>query len=208
MSKIILLSNLSFDYVEIFDFVFSELDLDSNSKIAYIPSSSDFERKYYNEVNSLYKSKLNNDLSYFDIDKEYDPDTFDEIFKHDAIHLSGGIVHYFYDNIEGKNIAKKIIDYHNNGGKLIGVSAGAIILSPSLNVASSFFDESESYKRPSLGLFNFEFYPHVGHSENEIKMAKNYAKSNSTSLYACIDGSAISVDGDEVKLYSDVRKFT
>src|SRR5690606_32920603 len=92
-----------------------------------------------------------------------------EVFKSDIIHLSGGNTFYFIKHLRQAKLLKDFKEFLNNGGVLTGLSAGAIIMTRSIQTAAfpSFDrDENEDNVRnfKGMGLVNFEFFPHYKNS--------------------------------------------
>jgi len=99
MKKLVLHSDQIQGHKEV-DLAFIELLGKKSPRLAYIPSQSDFERKYFNQKVEWYKQFGITDLLYFDVDKEYDEKKNDELFACDAIFLSGGNTYYFLNSLK------------------------------------------------------------------------------------------------------------
>jgi dipeptidase E len=131
-----------------------------------------------------------------------------KLFSFDAIHLSGGDTPQFLTLLREHNLLQRLHDYVARGGVLIGVSAGAIIMTPNIFTAYDCGDDrpSEPFDHTALGLVDFAFMPHY-ESELEKRCQELVLELNCT-LYACQDGDGIVVNGDEVKLMGNVLEFT
>ncbi len=129
------------------------------------------------------------------------------LFAFDAIHLSGGNTPQFLTLLRHHDLLERLRDFVANGGVLIGVSAGAIIMTPDIFSAYDCGDDrpSEPFDHTALGLVDFTFMPHDT-SELEIRCQELALELNRT-LYACQDGDGIVVNGDEIKLIGDVLEF-
>ncbi|MCB2360542.1 peptidase E [Clostridium estertheticum] len=96
------------------------------------------------------------------------------------------------------------------GGILIGISAGSIILSKTIDMAQ-FGDEDivGIEDRSSLGIVDFQFMPHWSDDESikYLDLLKNYSKVKKTTIYACNDGDGIVIDGDDIKFIGNVIKI-
>jgi len=179
-----------------------------NPKIGYIPSCSDVNRKYFNERKEHYRKLGITDLIYFDLDKEYDESKLCELLTCDAIHLSGGDTYNFLKLIKKRNFDKTIIEYVNNGGILIGISAGAMIMSHNIDICwYDNLEELSNHDTDSLGLTNFEFMPHFERGTMGIERLIMYSRVKSTTVYACNDGEGIIVNGNEIKAIGNVIKI-
>ena len=91
------------------DLAFIELLGKKSPRLAYIPSQSDFERKYFNQKVEWYKQFGIIDLLYFDVDKEYDEKKNNELFTCDAIFLSGGNTYYFLNSLKKREFLQRIV---------------------------------------------------------------------------------------------------
>ncbi|WP_156940542.1 Type 1 glutamine amidotransferase-like domain-containing protein [Paenibacillus forsythiae] len=156
------------------------------------------KRKYYKKLGIA-------KVDYFDLDLEYDGDTFSHIFNYDAIHLSGGNTFYFLNLLKKRKIIESIRSYVNSGGILIGVSAGSILMTKTIGLAGYGEDTDQNHvcldDLNALGLVDFEFMPHWDGSEETIKSLRTYARERNTIVYACKDGDGIVINNSKVELY-------
>lgn len=190
-----------------------ELFPSKNPKIAYIPSQSDLERKYFNEKVEWYKQFGITDLLYFDIDQEYHEEKIPELPSSDAIFLSGGNTYYFLNSLKNRNLVSVLNTFVEKGGVLIGVSAGSIIMSKSIAVTTIDDDIGGDQNTvglkdfSALGLNDFEFFPHYDKDEEILKRLKEYSKTSKSIIYACNDGDGIIVDDDKMQFFGEVLKI-
>lgn len=179
-----------------------------NASIGYIPSASESSRKYYNQKVEYYRKLGINNLQYFDIDEEYNEYEFNKIFNYDAIHLSGGNTFNFLHLLRKRDLLGSLNKYVYNGGILIGVSAGSILTTKTIEIAR-FCDENHvgitNYN--ALGIIDFEFMPHWNENAKYYGLLKEYSVSKSTTIYACKDGDGIVVNGEEIKFIGDIVKM-
>lgn len=191
------------------DEAFLRLFDSSKPKIAYIPSQSDPERKYFNEKVEWYKQFGITDLLYFDIDKEYDEEKKDDLLACNGIFLSGGDTYYFLNNLKNRNFLPLLRDYVEKGGVLIGVSAGSIIMSETIDITTLHDENTTNLKDySSLGLVNFDFFPHLNWNKDKyLKDVVEYSKTSKSVIYACNDGDGIIVDDDKMQFFGEVLKI-
>jgi dipeptidase E len=158
--------------------------------------------RYYNQLGI--KS-----IDYYDLDLEYEENRFNTIFENDAIHLSGGNTFFFLSLLQKRNAMGLLRSYVNKGGILIGVSAGSILTTPTIEMAGYGKDADENHvglmDKQALALVDFEFSPHWDASDETLDSLRDYALTKSTTIYACKDGAGIVVDGEVIELYGDVR---
>jgi dipeptidase E len=60
------------------------------ARIAYIPSTEDKERKYYNLKAQYYRNYGFHNMMYFDLYNDFDSVNIDELLASDIIHLAAG----------------------------------------------------------------------------------------------------------------------
>ena len=96
----------------------------------------------------------------------------------------------------------------------VGASAGSCVLSPTVcNSCQDLFDENiPNGAVDGLGLVDFQFIPHFNNpyfpknTEDNLRNAlKNMKAIDGKKIYIADDKSAVSVDGDEVKVISEGR---
>lgn len=179
-----------------------------NPRIAYIPSRSDLTRKYFSEKLDYYHRLGIDDLIYFDIDIEYNSSRIDELLKCDAIHLSGGNTSYFLSSIRTKGFQDILTSYIQNGGILIGISAGSILMSSCIDVVSILHEGQVqmSYTK-ALCLNNFEFVPHWEKNHIYIDELSQYSRLKGITVYACSDSDGIIINNDEIRFIGNVIKI-
>ena len=178
-------------------------------RIAYIPSQSDFDRKYFQEKVEWYKQFGITDLLYYDIDREYDEGKKAELLACDGIFLSGGNTYYFLNNLKKRNFVPVLRDYVEKGGVLIGVSAGSLIMSQTIRIAALQDENIIGLKDYyALGLVNFDFFPHLDDDKDKyLKDIVEYSKTSQSIIYACNDGDGIIVEGDKMQFFGEVLKI-
>lgn len=174
--------------------------------VGYISSASDPERKWFLERQKYY-SQYNIDLNfYFDLEQAYDLNKLDDLFSCDAIHLSGGNTYHFLQRLKARKLLQPLREYASNGGILIGVSAGAILMTPDIsttflcgNVRMKGMDDTAS-----LGLVDFAFVPHFEQPESRLPELIAYSQEYQTTVYGCPDGAGIIVDGDQIEFIGNI----
>lgn len=216
MSKLVLHSDQIKGQTEV-DRAFLDLLASKNSRIGYIPSQSDPQRKYFNRVTEWYKQFGITDLLYFDADKEYDEQKLEGLLSCDAIHLSGGNTYSFLNSLKSNNLLPKIRDFVKQGGILIGVSAGSIVMAETIDITKIDDDIGGDQNTvgikdlSALGLTDFEFFPHIGKDENTkdviLRRLQEYSERIESVVYACKDGDGIVVDGNNIRFFGNVLKI-
>jgi len=191
------------------DLAFMELLGKKGPRLAYIPSQSDLQRRYFNEKVEWYKQFGITNLLYFDVDKEYDERKIDKLLACDAIFLSGGNTYYFLNSLKKREFLPILIEYVWKGGILIGVSAGSIIMSKTINITTLHDENTIGLKDyTALGLVDFEFFPHLDHNMKQyLEDLKKYSIKSNSVIYACKDGDGIIVNDHEINFFGNVLKI-
>jgi len=181
----------------------------ANTRVGFIPSSSDPERKYYRDRKAFYY-QLGIDLDvYFELDKEYKPDLLGSLLECDAIHLSGGNTYYFLHWLRRRNMIGTLVQYVAQGGVLIGVSAGSILMTPDITTSSLCGDEiiEGDTDFSGMGLVDFAFVPHFGDRPTSLEDVKKYSHDKQMIVYAARDSGGIIVTEDNVNCIGDIIKI-
>lgn len=177
-------------------------------RVGYIPSQSDPKRRYFTKIQERYLELGISDLRYLDLGAEYEPSQVRGLLECDAIHLSGGDPFPFLDAVKKRGFRTHLNQYLDSGGVLIGVSAGAMILSRSLGLADEVKPIRARKNEPkALKLFDFEFYPHFQGDERTASDLACYAKAYKTRVYACDDNGGIFLQDTQTTLLGPVVVF-
>lgn len=191
---------------EIIDRRFLDITGKSKPKLAYIPSASDRTKKHYLEKTSYYRKYGINDLLYFDLNKEYDPSLMGELLSCDAIHLSGGDPFQFLGAIKKRSFGHILKSYYLEGGILLGVSAGAIVLTPSVEISTIFY-KSQIKDHEAVGMVNFHFLPHWNIRQGKVEEVKEFSLIHKTKVLACCDGGGIIIKNEDIELIGEITQI-
>ncbi|WP_176167321.1 Type 1 glutamine amidotransferase-like domain-containing protein [Mesobacillus jeotgali] len=177
-------------------------------KLAYVPSRTDKQRKYFEKGKDELERLGVTDFLYFDVDQEFDQLKLGDFKKCDGIFLSGGNTYLFLKNLQERNIFSLIREMVREGKPLIGVSAGSIIMSSSIKIAA-FHDENEAglESLDGLELVDFEFMPHWNSLEKEQDKLLQYSTLQNESIYTCNDGDGIVLIDDDIEFYGDIHEI-
>ena len=203
--KLVLLSDVYFHANDRLNERIRSLFQPKQPSIGYIPSCSDPQRIYVEQTRRYYRQLGIEDVQYYDLDTEYEEGMLDSLFQHDAIHLSGGNTFYFLSLLQKRNVLDQLRSYVDKGGILIGVSAGSILMTPSIRLAGHGEDADENYIQltdlQALGLVHFEFAPHWDGTEETLHALQEYAQLQQTEVYGCPDGGAVIVEDDSIERF-------
>jgi len=136
------------------------------------------------------------------------------LLESDIIYLSGGNTYTFLHHLRRSGLLQVLDRFARRGGVLAGLSAGGILMTPHIGLAGyPDFDRDENEvglsKRgeKSLGLVNFEFFPHYRQSARYRNALQDYSKRTGVPVYACRDGSGIVIEGDCFTAHGEVWLF-
>ncbi|MGH4050915.1 MAG: Type 1 glutamine amidotransferase-like domain-containing protein [Clostridium sp.] len=174
--------------------------------LSYIPSMTDKKLKHF----ELAKTELNEygdfKYNYFDIDDFCDLNKIEKIFKSDVIYLSGGNTYYFLNNLKKRYLITRIRRYIKNGGCVIGLCAGAIMMSKDISAAKFGCEDIIGLSNlSSLDLVDFDFMPHWNKHSHYLNDLKEYSSSTGNTIYTCNDGDGIIVMDDKLHFYGDIN---
>jgi dipeptidase E len=178
----------------------------TNTRIGYISSSTDPQRQYFTLKQNYYQQYGLQLAPYFELDIDYKPHLLDSLFACDAIHLCGGNTYYFLYWLQQRGLMERLKHYALYEGVLIGISAGAIIMTPDIITAQLCNDTPYApltiYQ--GLGLVDFAFVPHLQDTPEEYTHMQAYADQQQKVLYGCHDGDGIVVAGETITLIGNV----
>ncbi len=175
--------------------------LPKGATVGYLPSSPDPERAWFRPCVEFYE-RLGLRLKFFGLETEFEPGS--DLFACDAIHLTGGNTFRFLHWLRERGLIEGLRRYE---GVLIGVSAGAILMTP--DVSTSYLCGDEPFPGlndlSGLGLVDFAFAPHCDGNQPDVLA---YARSFPGDVYAVPDGGRIEVDGTRIELFGPASKVS
>ena len=132
--------------------------------------------------------------------------------KSDIIYLAGGNTFYFLKHLQESGMMPHLKRFAERGGVLAGLSAGGLIMSPTVALAADQGlgpDENEVKQKDfqGLGLFPFEFSPHFEKSKKQIQAHLAYSKKTTHPIWAVEDGSGIVINGNEISLMGTAEVY-
>lgn len=183
-----------------------ELTGSSQPRLGYIPANADPARRYYREQSHYYRRY---DLAlqpYFELDLRYRPELLPELLAAEAIHLTGGNTFYFLKWLKARDMDTRLRDYCASGGVLIGVSAGAILMTPDVEPGQLCGDRLVSGLADwqGMGLVDFHFLPHLERFPQPQALLQDYSQRKNCTVYGCPDGSGLVVCGERVITVGEV----
>jgi dipeptidase E len=137
-----------------------------------------------------------------------------ELHDSDIVYLAGGNTFEFLDNLRRSDLLPELARFHARGGVLAGLSAGALLLTPDIELAGyPAFDRDPNdvgiprARLGALGLVDFDFFPHFRRSARYRDALAAWSRRSGRPVYACRDGSGIVVEGDCFTAHGEVWIF-
>ncbi len=176
---------------------------DRDIRIGYVPSASDSTRRYFDRKREYYSQYGIRDFVYFDLNKEYRPELIPELLSCKAIHLAGGDPFQFNDAIRRRGFSPILRKYHQDGGILLGISAGGIVLTPSIEISHLFY-RSRTKRPEATGLVPFHFLPHYNRRVASREQLEEFSARLGCTIYVVSDGGGIAVLDGRMAMMGDV----
>lgn len=178
----------------------------SGRKLGYVPSQYNETKHYFNKMKTNLDRFGFEDYVYADIDQEFDERLLDELKRCNAIYMSGGNTYYFLNNLRRRGLIPFLRDFVEQGGILIGVSAGAMIMCRTIE-AAGFLDPNEIGLKDmnGVGCVASHFLPHY---DEQIHDRKEISSRLDGTIYACKDGAGLIVDTTgAINSYGKIEKW-
>ncbi len=181
-------------------------------QITFIPSASYDSENDFIEVIDHFKDFGIRKFLMLPVDIDTDDTLYKQAMCSDLIHLGGGNTFYFLKHLKSSGVLAKLKEYYLKGGLISGLSAGAIILTPSIFLADyPHFDRDENYIKlknfSALKLVNFEFFPHYRNSQRYRQALADYSQSSKKIIMACPDGSGLACHGEHIQIFGKAWVF-
>lgn len=178
------------------------------NKIAYISSEpQDDQRPYYlSTIEDYEKISEGVNVDYFDLSDNFSDEALEKILEYGTIYLGGGNTYIFMNSARKRSLYKLLRKHLNNGGLLVGASAGSIMMTPLIDIAEG-FDENifNTTEVKGFAFVPFEFHPH--YEEIHREYLSSYMKNKETDLYLCRNGDGVFCGDDGIQLFGKVLKF-
>ena len=176
------------------------------ARIGYVSSSVNVERVFFEQKRDYYSDVLGADLSVC-VDASSGEADWSALASCNAIHLSGGNTFEFAGWLGTSGRLGDLRRLAESGSVLIGESAGAILCTPSIEIASLCGDERVwPGEATALGLVPFGFWPHYDRGA-ESQVSGDGARALDGVVFGCPDGGAVVVDGSNVQTYGGVIRL-
>ncbi len=146
------------------------------------------------------------------VDLALSPKQTTELFQSDAIFIGGGNTFYLLHHLKKQRLLGKLREFVKEGGLLMGLSAGSILMTPNVmtaqvpNLDSDVNDVGLKDFR-ALGLVPFEFSPHYRSNRGADSELLSHSNLSEHPIYACADGAGIVVRDGTIRFVGRVTVF-
>lgn len=152
------------------------------------------------------------DFRYFAVDRPFTRQELAEALATDAIYLAGGNTFYFLHHLQQKRLLAPLRRFAGEGGVMVGLSAGAIILTPHIGLAGypPFNRDANRIGLEdlrSLGLVPFEVFPHYQETPRLVRAISAYSSDTPRAIFGLAEGGGIVVDGDRFDVIGRTELF-
>lgn len=185
-------------------------------KLLYMPFCTDGAGPYYGRIKRRYRSfgVAHFDLLAADQRSLVSKTAREQIFSSDIVYLAGGNTFYFLHWLKKNKLLAPLKAFAKKGGVIAGLSAGALMFTPSIELAG--YPEFEADENEvalknlkGLGLLPFEFYPHFSpHSPRLIAALRDYSRKSKHTVLASQDGDGIIVSEGKLQPVGDLWVFS
>lgn len=168
-------------------------DIKSQS-VVYIASEPDIERQFFNPIADMYRRIGFNNVDYIELEQGFDAVKAKRLLA-DAglVHLSGGDTFRFLYWLKQRELDCYLYHLAQDGLPIIGVSAGAMVLTPDISSAVLCGDRNTIGLDNTLGLnlTPFQFVPHVNNPHKPTSQMFNFVTESQQELLLCSDDDAV-----------------
>ena len=183
-----------------------------NPLITYIPADSYGAEEDFMEFVRGFRPLRINRFLFFPIDRAFDKVLLREAMKSDIIHLSGGNTFYFLKHLRHSGLFSRIKHFVKRGGVLTGLSAGGIMMGPTITPASyPEFDKDDNddglLNWKGLCLSRFEFFPHYKNSRRYEEVLLKQSRKIPGPVLAVPDYHGIVLNGDHMEFFGQIYCF-
>lgn len=164
--------------------------------LAYIPSKTDSQRKYFSRFRRHFLDLGVRDVWYCDFDQEYSDERWRLLTASACVYLSGGFTPAFLETLQNRGVLD-FLKGTSDTKPIIGVSAGAIIMGKDITILKDSPTEGPATlalaDTSGIGLFEFHFFPHFNNEGDETQKLVTRSRHEERPIVACDDQSGLVV---------------
>lgn len=178
-------------------------------RIGYVGSGPEPDRRFFEERRAYYAG-LDLQLDVFvDPASALEHEVRSSLFGCDAIHLAGGDTAAFLHWLREAELIQALRDWAQAGGTLIGTSAGAILMTPSIALNALYEgNDPETVGAPeALDLLPFEVFPHWEDRPDYESALLSHSRRTAHPIAAIPDGDGIVVSRGRVNCIGPILWF-
>lgn len=178
----------------------------------YIPFLAEEADHYFRRAIRRYEPYGFTRFKCLAVDQPYSKYDLQEALRSDVIYLAGGNTFYFLHHLRRAKLVGTLQKYARSGGVIAGLSAGAIICTPNIQLAGyPSFDRDENTvglrDLRGLRLTNFEFFPHFESSPRMVRVIEHYSAKSPYPVFGVPDGGGLVVRGKVAAAFGRVSVF-
>lgn len=147
------------------------------------------------------------------IDEPLNSDSLQTLQSTRVLFITGGNTFRFLHALKENSWFQHVLSFVNRGGLLVGFSAGAMLTTPSIELAGyPSYDPDENsvglQDLRSLGLVKYEIFPHYDGSARLDDELRAYTLKKTSVVYALPDGSGMFIQGSKDQLFGNIVMFS
>lgn len=177
----------------------------TGNRLAYVASGPEPDRSFF-QSGQAYYGRYDLDLAlFYDLDEPHSAEDMAALFACDAIHLAGGHTGGFLERLKRSGMIGPLRHWALSGGLLIGVSAGSILMAPTIATDALFIGQKpeDIEDGDALGLVPFEFFPHLGDEATYLPDLLRYSNHTPRPIIACSDADGVVVTSGRIACVGD-----
>jgi dipeptidase E len=180
--------------------------------LTYIPYCSDSSETFFKRAMRRYRAYGVERFFCLHVDENPTREEIHTALQSDIIYLSGGNTFYFLKHLRESGMLAKLPEFVKKGGVMAGLSAGGLIMSPTVKLAADEGlgpDENDVKLKnfKGLGFYPFEFSPHFSATKKQVEAHLAYSKTTKNPVYALSDGSGMVIKDKKVQVMGQASLF-
>jgi len=181
-------------------------------QLTYIPTSSYGAEREFSEIIEALNPWGVDKFLFLPLEQNPHPRLMEELWKSDVIFLGWGNTFRLGTALRKANIFEKLKAYAQQGGIMMGLSAGAITLTSSIQMAAiPSFDRDENDVHLNdwrgLDLVPFHFFPHYDGSWRYDRELLAFSKTCGQYILAVPEGGGIVFDEGQMQIIGSIFSF-
>lgn len=173
-----------------------------SKSLTFIPVENEDAEEDFDSIRHEFRKIGFKKFNIFPLDKSYDKSKLDQVFDSDLIFLGGGNTFYFLDYLKKRKLVSKLRNFSKGGGTLVGLSAGALVMTPHILLAGFPRVDADEYcvelnELKGLNLVDFEICPHYRSSQKMKQDLMAYSSLYPKPVLGLKDGEFLAIEGEK-----------